>query len=201
MFRYGKSKSKFQLIDGELVLIGVPVPRDKRWGKSSRVAKKPESSKMIIMKVWFHSHFLHDIYFRLQHQKQNGIKKHNKRKRGDLKRWTFRDLTLTSRILEELKEKVERRGAKLVVGLIPSKREIEKFDTFLYQKEIAKLCQQLDIEYLDLAPNFKNTWYRTYYRYGVHWNAHGHKIAAEALYDDFMTRNVAFEEGKEGSAP
>jgi lysophospholipase L1-like esterase len=99
-----------------------------------------------------------------------------------------KDLTLTSRILEELKKEVETRGAKLLVVFIPSKREIERFDDSLpYQTEIARLCLQLGIEYFDLAPNFKATWRRTYYRLGGHWNARGHRIAAEALHQYLTT--------------
>jgi hypothetical protein len=104
------------------------------------------------------------------------------------KREKKQDLTLTSRILEELKKEVETRGAKLLVAFIPSKREIERFgDSSPYQTEIAGLCQKLGIECFDLASNFKATWRRTYYRLGGHWNARGHRIAAEALHQYLTT--------------
>jgi len=89
-----------------------------------------------------------------------------------------------------LKRESKEREAKFVVVFIPSKREIEKLDVSLpYQIEIAELCQRLGIEYLNLAPHFKKTWYRTYFRQGMHWNARGNKIATEALYE-YLTRNT-----------
>ncbi len=178
LVRYRKPKPKYQLVENELELIGVPVPKDDRWAQSSRAPIKPKSWRKMIKEFLYHSHFFHDVHFRLQNI--------NKNKNKNVKQ----DLTLTSRILKELKAEVERRGAKFVVALIPSKVEIEKLGVYTpYQIEIVKLCQQLDIECLDIAPKLKNTWYRTYYRLGMHWNMHGHKIAAEAL-DDFVARTV-----------
>lgn len=192
--RYCKLKPKYQLVEDRLVLMGIPVPKDNRWEQppsledASKLQEIFFSRKTIIIEylkqILFSSHFLHDVYFRCRLLICNNNNSVHIGKNNEP------DLTLTVRILEELKKEVERRNAKLVVGLIPSKREIEKLDTSPpYQVGIAGLCQQLDIEYLDLAPHFKNTWLRTYYRQGMHWNAHGHKIAAKAL-SDFITKNV-----------
>ena len=47
-----------------------------------------------------------------------------------------------AQILEELKEEVESRGAKLLVVFIPSKLEIERLsDSLPYQEEISQLCR------------------------------------------------------------
>jgi len=103
-------------------------------------------------------------------------------------------LTLTARILEKLRTEVVRRDSRLLVVFIQSQREVEELDNSLpYQTQIADLCKKLGIEHFDLAPAFKNTWYRTYYRIGWHWNSRGHEVAAGALYEylnKYLTRSA-----------
>jgi len=183
--RYTKPKPQYQLVENELVLTGVPVPKIEDWTHSRPAEMVLNSWRTKLKKILFRSHFLHVIYFRYSlfrsSNKGNRIRKDGK----------GADLTLTSRILEELKKEVERRGAKLVVFFIPSKREIERLDDSLpYQIEIADLCQKRGIEYFDLASDFKTSWYRTYYRHGGHWNSRGHQVAAEAMYT-YLTRDVS----------
>lgn len=183
--RYQKPKPQYQLIEDELVLTGVPVPKTKDWASSRSVPMVSDSWSASLEKVLFRSHFLHDIYFRYRLfrllEKNDWIGKSENQS----------DLTLTSRILEKLKNEVESRGAKLLVGFVPSKFEIDRLDDSPpYQAQIAKLCQQSGIECFDLASNFKKTPYRTYYRLGGHWNSHGHRIAAEALYQ-YLTGDLS----------
>jgi len=184
-FRYGKPKPQYQLVEDKLVLTGEPVPRNEAWLHPRPAAMVVDSWRTKLKNVLFRSHVLHEIYFRYRllrsSHKSNTIWKDGKEA----------DLTLTARILEELKKEVEKKGAKLVVFLIPSKGEIERLDDSLpYQIEIADLCQKLGIDYFDLASDFKTTWYRTYYRYGGHWNSRGHRLAAEAIYT-YLTREVS----------
>jgi sugar phosphate isomerase/epimerase len=139
----------------------------------------PQSWRKKLGNILFYSHFIHDVYWRasqfLSSNKPNTELKDTKSRD---------DLILTSKILEELKKEVERRGAKLLVFLIPSKREIERLDNSVpYQIEIAELCRNLGVEHVNLAPAFEAAWYRTYYREGMHWNSYGHRVAAEAIYD------------------
>jgi hypothetical protein len=90
---------------------------------------------------------------------------------------------LTGDILQELKKNVSARNAELTVFFIPSKREVEHLDTSSpYQKELVILCNRLGIRNFDLAPEFKQAWLRCYYRQGMHWNRHGNRIAAQAIY-------------------
>jgi SGNH hydrolase-like domain, acetyltransferase AlgX len=180
MFRYGKPKPRYQLVENKLMLVGVPVPKDESWTQSRKKTAADFWEK--IAENLFRSHFLHDVYFRsAQFWARNNTQRIRKKP----------DVTLTSRILGEFKSEAERKGANFVVVFIPSKREIEKVaDSLPYQIEMADLCQRLSIDYLDLALNFKKTWNRTYYRHGMHWNPLGHKVAAEALYD-YITRNAS----------
>lgn len=178
-FRHRKLKPMYQLVDNDLVLTGVPVPKLNAWMNSLRLEKSPDSWRTTLKDVLCQSNLFHDIYFR--YKLFQSSRKSNRRatiNTGEA------DLRLTSQILQKMKEKVEGRGAKLLVIIIPSKREIQQLnDSASYQNEITELCQKLSIEHLDLAPNFKATWYRTYYRIGMHWNSHGNQVAKVAIYN------------------
>ena len=183
--RYDKPKPRFQLIENDLVLTGVPVPETEAWLNSPHAEAAPDSwENDFLEKFFFSSHFIHDIYFRinlLQSSSNSKIVQRNYKKS---------ELILPSRILTELKLDVEMRGAKLVVFFIPSKREVEHLDNSQpYQVEIAELCQKLGIEYFDLASEFQTAWPRAYYRYGIHWNSRGNQIASDAIYN-YLIQNV-----------
>jgi len=184
--RNDKPKPKFELIDNNLVLTGVPVPRVEQW---SQVPPAEETSplKEAIKNVLLRSHFLHYLQFKLWMVRHPNENVHDN---VPVDNDNPPDLVLTSRILEELKKEVEEKGAQFVVCCIPSKIEIEKLAAAPpYQAAITRLCQQRSIECFDLAPAFRNTWRRTYYRQGMHWNARGHRVAAQALYD-VVTKNL-----------
>ena len=100
-------------------------------------------------------------------------------------------IKLTAGILKELKKEVTRRGSRLVVVFIPSKLEIDNIDNSApYQTAFADQCEKLALECVDLAPAFKRVFLRTYYRQGMHWNARGHEVAAEALYE-YLEKELA----------
>jgi len=181
-FRNHKPKPHYTIVGNELVLTGVPVPQAEEWANSRPVERMPDSWRARLKNTVLSSHFFHDIYFRynLFRTRGNVIREPEKEK----------DLTLTSRILAELKKEVESRGAKLVVFFIPTKAEILQLDDSApYQIALADVCQKDGIEYLDLAPAFKASWLRTYYRSGGHWNAHGNQVAADAIYA-YLTRDL-----------
>jgi hypothetical protein len=180
--RYDKPKPQYQLVGDEMVLTGVPVPRIQDRTPSRHVEPGPVSWKTKLKKLLFRSHFLHDIHLRyrlfLSSKSSNRMTKKE-------------DVTLTLRLLEELKKEVTNGSGRLVIVFIPSKREIERLDESTpYQVEIAAWCQKRGIEYFDLAANLKMSSYRTYYRQGSHWNSHGHGVAAEALFE-YLTKNVS----------
>jgi len=181
---YDKPKPQYQIIDDNLVLTGVPVPKIEEWESSSSAEKEMNSQNTSLKSFFLKSHFIHDISFRLDLLQSASNSKNVQRK------YKKKELILTSHILEELKQEVESSGARLVVFFIPSKREVEQLgDSQTYQTEIITLCQELGIEYYDLAPEFQTTWPRAYYRYGIHWNVRGNQIAADAI-DRYLTQNV-----------
>jgi len=182
--RYQKSKPKFQILDNQLVLTGIPIPKDEAWTIPAQTATA--TWKEPLKRLVFRSHLLHDIRFRYKLLRLRGIRTGQARPERTPEEVRVRtDLILTSRILEELRDLAARRDSKLIVVFVPSKGEIEELDGSLpYQLEIADVCKKLGIEHFDLAPMFRSTWYRTYYRKGGgHWNSRGHDLAARALYD------------------
>jgi lysophospholipase L1-like esterase len=188
--RYGRRKPKFEIVDDRLVLTGVPVPEDKAWASPPRFSA-PAAWKRTSANLLFRSHLLHDVYFRVRllSQRMRGTVP------GEIRRapgggGMAPDLVPTSRILEELRDAVERTESTLLVVFVPSKREVEEIGEYLpYQLEIAAVCRRLGVEHFDLAPAFKRTWRRTYYRRGMHWNARGHEVAARALLP-YLVREI-----------
>jgi len=75
-----------------------------------------------------------------------------------------------------------------------SKCEIEKIGNYSpYQNQVIEFCEEIGISCIDLAPDFKQTWRRAYYRYeGGHWNSYGNQIAAESIYN-FLTTNPVLQ--------
>ena len=182
--RYDKPKPKYEIVDGELVLTGVPVPKIEDWTSSSSAGTEQNTRGTTLKDFFLHSHFIHDISFRIELLQSASNSKNVQKK------YKKKELVLTSRVLEKLKQEVEMRGAKLVVFFIPSKGEVEKLiDSQPYQAQIIPLCEELGIEYFDLASDFQSVWPRAYYRYGIHWNARGHQIAADAIYRD-LTQDI-----------
>ncbi|OGU21417.1 MAG: hypothetical protein A2X85_02655 [Geobacteraceae bacterium GWF2_54_21] len=180
----GKPKPIFQLIDGQLVLRGVPVPMLDSWATPPPPEKFVESWKSRGIEFFLRSHLVHDMAYRLFLHRQ-----------GRETREPFpplpagNDLTLTRHLLGELKKEATARKAELTIFLIPSKREIEKLDGAPpYQTAIADICANLGIRCHDLATDFKKEWLRTYYRHGMHWNPRGNRVASQAIYSRLTGR-------------
>ena len=183
--RYGKSKPYYEIVKKEMVLMGVPVPENEAWTNSPAEIAAPISWKTALNEFFFKSHFIHDIDFRI-----NLLRSSNKSSKVQ-HHYSPKEIVITSHILEEFKKEVEASGAEFVVFFIPSKREIEKLDNSPpYQAEIIDICQELNIEYYDLAPNLQSTWPRAYYRYGIHLNVRGHQITSDAIYQHLMQNAI-----------
>ena len=178
--QYGKPKPKFEIVRKKLVLTGVPVVKSPKWNETHKPYVLNDTWKEIIKECLFKSQFLHAIYICYRDFKA----RNNNHNNSELLQETLQDLTLTSGILKELKITVESRGAKLIIFFIPSVNEIENLSNSPpYQRKIAELCKKLSITCFDLAPALKETWRTPYYHYNGHWNAYGHKVAAEAIYN------------------
>jgi hypothetical protein len=161
-----------------LILTGVPVPALESWATPPPVELFTETWKTRTIEFFLRSHLIHDVSYRILLRLQP-------REAQELSTPfpSEKDLILTGHILQELKKDVSARNAELTVFFIPSKREIELLDTSVpYQTGLVNLCNRLAIRNFDLAPEFKQAWLRCYYRQGMHWNRHGNRIAAQAIY-------------------
>jgi len=197
-------KPKFDIVGDKLVLTGVPVPKISRWENEAR--KQPEQLtgmqqwKKSIKTFLFHSYFLHALYDRIREQYSDlrySLREHPEVEADPVDSYeiTDEDLTLTSKIFEELKKTVEARGAKLIIVFVPSRYDVEDMsDTEPYQDEIKPICVKLGIDCIDPLLDFKKSGKRTHRRsIGGHWTPDGHKIAAESIYnflidDGFMLK-------------
>lgn len=171
---YGKPKPRFEIVDGELVLRGVPVPRLPAWDVPPAPPRLPRAG---LWRMARRSHLLADVLLRLEGS------------RGALdagpEPFLPGELEVTERLLTALDREVAERGGRLLVVFVPSKREIEAGRGGrgpAYQAALGQLCQELGIEHVDLAPAFRRAWRRTYHRVGMHWNARGHALAAQAIH-------------------
>ena len=183
-----KPKPQYRIHNDELVLTGVPVPRVKAWKRPSNDEVAPEFPNFVLKDLFYRSHLINNmrIRYKLFRESMRTERKQN----NNSQQGSGHDYRLTERILEELRNEVMQRGSRLVVVFIPSKREIDELDNSVpYQKPLMDLCEKLGIDNFDLAPNFRKAFLRTYYRQGMHWNARGHKVAAEAM-DSYLKRQV-----------
>lgn len=173
----GKPKPMFRLINNKLVLTGTPIPKLLDWQVRQQSEVFAETWKTRCIELLLRSHLLHDIAYRILLRVQ-----HIEPETAGVINPTNGNLLVTGRILDELKHEVSARKAELIIFFIPSKREIERLDSNPpYQRAIAEICDKLGIVHYDMAPDFKKTWLRSYYRQGMHWNSYGNKIAAQVI--------------------
>jgi lysophospholipase L1-like esterase len=174
--RYEKGKPRFVVEAGRLVLANVPVPRTEP-AKAPPVPPAPGGLKQAVKAILLRLHFLHAIHCALETSSQPVdalVARCVEANRGDP--------AVTALILERLKETAEARGARLAVVAVPSKMEFLKGVRYEpYQHELERMCGDLKIAYLDLAPAMKGSLLRTYLRQDMHWTAHGHAVAADAI--------------------
>ena len=172
-YQYSKHKPKFEIVEGQLQLTGVPVPRGEQW-QASASDEGPKALVDVLANLVYRSHFLHDLRFRSRTAAQGAEPPTVDAEDMDLTRW----------ILRALRDEVAGRGARLALVAIPSKLEFMSIDGYEpYQAQLRPVCTELDIDYLDLGPYFEQTRLRTYFRGGMHWNARGHTVAGEAILE------------------
>ena len=112
IFRYEKPKPRFEIVNDELVLTGVPVPSVKEWEGENSPDYGVGTITKKIRKILLKSHFLHDISFRFRLfdiYRSGG---------WNLPEIPQLDTGLTKRLMMELDGIVKKRGAELLVFFI-----------------------------------------------------------------------------------
>lgn len=114
---------------------------------------------------------------------------------------TFAEILYLNRILKQ-------NNIKFTILLIPSREQVDEtklkqfiiknkinepgLDVTNMQKKISKFAQENNITYLDVLPQFrqKNINNTFYFEIDGHWNAKGHELAAELLYD-YLAKQIS----------
>jgi SGNH hydrolase-like domain, acetyltransferase AlgX len=123
---------------------------------------------------------------------------------------------LTGRILQRLDREVRAAGARLVVMSVPSVQEVDAdmmaevvrdapekvcMENPPPYEQLAKLLQELDIDYLNLLPAFREAKRQTgveLFRRSetdMHWNPQGHALAARELAKALKSRGYLTSDG------
>ncbi len=109
---------------------------------------------------------------------------------------------LTRALIVQLQKEVEARGAKLVVVIGTNKAQVDErlwqtlldgfpslegYDVEKPDRILMAFLEERGIPYLQLLPHFreytKNTGDYLFYHFDGHWNAEGHRLAGEAIYN------------------
>jgi hypothetical protein len=119
-----------------------------------------------------------------------------------------RGWTLTLAVLGELARRVEAAGARCVVVLVPNRYQVDAslwsrhaarlgidpaaFDLELPQRRFAEWSRETGVPVVDLLPELRrrNRDNSFYYEQDAHWNAEGHRVAAEALLRELQGRGL-----------
>jgi len=158
-FSYGKPR--FDIANGRLALVNVPVPDKRLLAPDSAL----EPAKKLLRPL--------AMYAVLQSAMRNGI--HLPAPRVAAQPVPVLDpaaYTVTAALLEALDADIRAHGATLFVALIPTEP--------VMTARLAEICHTLGIAFLDLQPAFANQTDVLLVHDG-HWNAKGHAIAARAV--------------------
>lgn len=119
-----------------------------------------------------------------------------------------RGWTLTLALLAELARQVEASGGRCVVALVPTRYQVDAalwrlhaerlgldataFDLELPQRRFAAWSAETRIPVIDLLPELRrrNRDNSFYYDQDAHWNAAGHRVAAETLLQELAARGL-----------
>jgi hypothetical protein len=123
---------------------------------------------------------------------------------------------VTRRILARLNSEVRAAGARLLVMSVPSIEEVDEdvmasivrkapkpdqlcMEQALANRRLGELLAELDIDYLDLLPAFRDARRQSgielFRRSDKHWNSQGHALAARALAAALERRNHLVSHG------
>jgi hypothetical protein len=193
--RYGKPKPRFELVDGQMQLRGVPVPRTPAWRTDEpRIAEDRSwrgRVKWLLLRSHLLSHFYQLIWRPWREEGWRPWREEGPTSAASAPAQTADPAAnpdgpyaTTQWLLGELNKEARERGGTLLVGFIPPRIEVEhlRSDRVPNHVPVGAICRDLGIATIEFAPALEASWLRVYY-HGAHWNARGHRIAADVLYD------------------
>ena len=93
---------------------------------------------------------------------------------------------VTEAVVKRLMEDVEKQGGELVVVSIPPGRGYLGCSSSPYSERMNSLCTGAGVAHIDLLPGFSQSAVQPHFRRDGHWNAEGHRLAAEIIYDELL---------------
>ena len=183
--------------DGRLLLQGVPVRKTAFWNRNDKSAM-PFTARLngYLIEHWHLYKLIQkalrpEIPVKQQKAFYEGLYGADEARRFE-PAWN-----LTGRLLQTFKKRVEASGARLTVVYVPSIVQVEEanwqakrdlhglvgdFDLRKPNKRLASFAERYDLHLIDLLDVFqRRAKAETLYLRDSHWNAAGHRLAAETL--------------------
>jgi len=180
-YRY-YSKSKFEIVNDELILTNVPVPRSpKLYLKINRVFSGLRSYVFIRDKILSIKFMKNKLAETLQYR--------NHSKCDDSVLESEEVMHLVTKILSEVNSLVKSNNGELVVIIIPNKEQVFAEGSTFKNDFLKEFGLEENIKIIDLLPGFKesvNEEGDLYYKQDLHLNKNGHKFAAELIYKELF---------------
>ncbi|HVS19912.1 MAG TPA: hypothetical protein VMT18_15005 [Planctomycetota bacterium] len=175
--RMGRAKPRFELRDGALELVGVPVPA---WTEDAR-AKIPASPRTLLRR---HSR----LYALLAQSLRSPARRTLGRAEADPYPQYTDDAPswqVTRALFAELQRRVRARGAELALVIVPEARHLEPDFGEAHRSAVLAACAELGLPALDLTPALRAARAAgvepLYFPSDGHWTLAGHTVAARAL--------------------
>jgi hypothetical protein len=210
----GQEKPLFVLKGNQLKLTNVPVPYNKAlWETKARMTRvlgiqegndadeqsprRPPNLKRNRAEAFLEkSHARNWLAFRLDRLQESmrakdapeGSAATQEPSRSSLRTELRERSPLVYGLLQAIGRQAQRRGTHFLVALVPDKSQVLGLtEHTLWQGALLNGCRQLEIECLDLLPAFTGR-SDAYWRIDPHWNAKGHRLAAETILQRLQER-------------
>ena len=186
---------------GKLNLTNTPVPRKEDWIKRWEIEN--ECTKNLTFLDSFkrftakHSHtykFVADKIVSnpalLEVFKKIGIVHKETFARGGYTQYTW---DLTNTLLKEIDTAAKENGAKTLIVIVPNKEQVYKHIDLKLNEMLIDFGKENNIPALDCLPEFREhakNGEQLYFKNDSHWNANGHKLAAELIYDKLIEEEL-----------
>lgn len=184
--------------DNKLILTNVPLPRK---GEDNDDNVK-ENVTLFLSFRRFMSHHSHAYSFisdrivsspdLLNFFKKIGIADKRTTSRGKYG-FNHYNWNLTKAILKEIDAVAKTNNAKTMIVIIPTREQVYKNRDLEINGALIDFGKESNIPVLDLLPEFrehaKNS-EQLYFKIDRHWNANGHKLAAELIYDKLIEEQL-----------
>lgn len=190
--------------DNKLILTNTPVPQKEEWLE----VKNNDNVTILLSFKRFMSHHSHAYAFisdrivsspnLLNLFKKIGIADKRTTPMGEavLKHRLELDpygWNLTKAILKEIDTVAKANNAKTFVIIIPTREQVNKNWDSEINGALVDFGKESNIPVLDLLPEFREhakNGEQLYFKIDGHWNANGHKLAAELIYDKLVEEEL-----------